>query len=143
MFQTKKSYTDSRHIKIGRLGENCATTFLRKNGFRILERNFKCYAGELDIIAAKGRHLAVFEVKTRNALNIEHFPAINAIDKSKLSKLRTLSRIYINSRRVRLVRARLVRYSIEALAVTYLQDFNSKKIAFHIEQKRIVDLDYI
>ena len=41
--------------EIGKLGENFAADYLLANGYRIIERNFTCKAGEIDIIAYKGR----------------------------------------------------------------------------------------
>jgi putative endonuclease len=38
---------------LGQLGEEMAAEFLKKNGYAILARNWKCKAGELDIVAAK------------------------------------------------------------------------------------------
>lgn len=52
-----------RKIK-GNVGENRATTFLLKNGYSIVERNFRIRYGEIDIIASKNDILVFFEVKT-------------------------------------------------------------------------------
>ncbi|ABK98808.1 YraN family protein [Pelobacter propionicus] len=51
----------------GSRGEEIATSFLGQQGYRILERNFRCKGGELDIVArAPGERSLVFvEVKTR------------------------------------------------------------------------------
>lgn len=49
----------------GRLGELEAARFLERNGYRILERNFRCRSGEIDIIARQGDTLVFVEVKTR------------------------------------------------------------------------------
>lgn len=51
--------------RLGKLGEDLASTYLRKHGYRILERNFKRRYGELDIIALSGTILVFVEVKTR------------------------------------------------------------------------------
>lgn len=53
--------------KLGFWGESKAARFLKKNGYKILERNFKCKAGEIDIIASKGDTIAFVEVKTRTS----------------------------------------------------------------------------
>lgn len=49
----------------GNTGENIACDFLRKNGYKILKRNFRSRFGEIDIIATKDGNLIFLEVKTR------------------------------------------------------------------------------
>ena len=51
---------------VGKLGEDLVCHYLKKNGYRILERNYRFRYGEIDIIAAKKGHTAFVEVKTRN-----------------------------------------------------------------------------
>ncbi len=50
--------------KTGDNGEELACVFLRKNGYSIVERNYPCKFGEIDIIAKKGITLHYIEVKT-------------------------------------------------------------------------------
>ena len=50
--------------RIGRLGEDEATRWLKKEGFKIIERNYWKPWGEIDIIAQKGQALHFVEVKT-------------------------------------------------------------------------------
>ncbi|OGD38476.1 hypothetical protein A2907_02815 [Candidatus Azambacteria bacterium RIFCSPLOWO2_01_FULL_37_9] len=57
------------NITTGKYGENLATEFLMKKGYRILERNFKKPWGELDIIAEHGSDIIFIEVKTQNKDN--------------------------------------------------------------------------
>ncbi len=52
---------------IGDVGEKAAAKFLAKRGYRILERNFLCRLGEIDIIAQQGEYLVFVEVKTRKS----------------------------------------------------------------------------
>ncbi len=51
--------------KIGNKGESAAALYLRLHGYKIIERNFSCRFGEVDIIAQKGDILVFVEVKTR------------------------------------------------------------------------------
>lgn len=51
---------------VGKFGEDVVCRHLKKNGYKILERNFRTRLGEIDIIAAKKGHTAFVEVKTRN-----------------------------------------------------------------------------
>lgn len=49
----------------GRIAELLCRSHLRLRGWRILARNWRCPAGEIDILARRGRTLAVIEVKSR------------------------------------------------------------------------------
>ena len=49
----------------GRRAEDICALLLRAKGYRILARRFRCPAGEIDIVARRGRVLAVVEVKAR------------------------------------------------------------------------------
>ena len=49
----------------GESGELIAVKFLKKNGYKIIERNYRCKLGEIDIIAQDNRVLAFIEVKAR------------------------------------------------------------------------------
>jgi putative endonuclease len=50
---------------LGGRGENMAAKYLRNQGYKIIERNFRCAVGEIDIIARDGKTLVFVEVKTR------------------------------------------------------------------------------
>ena len=50
---------------LGRFGEDTAAEYLRKNGYRILGRNFRTRLGEIDVIASKGNYVVFVEVKLR------------------------------------------------------------------------------
>jgi putative endonuclease len=58
----------AEHNKLGQLGEDLAVDFLQKNGYEILDRNWRFQKAEVDIIAQKKDVLAVVEVKTRSSL---------------------------------------------------------------------------
>ena len=55
------------NIKIGKEGEELAVKFLKKNGYGIVERNYRCPYGEIDIIAMDSDVLVFVEVKTRTS----------------------------------------------------------------------------
>jgi len=58
----------AEHNELGKLGEELAVKFLRKEGYEILETNWTFQKAEIDIIAQKENTLAVVEVKTRSSL---------------------------------------------------------------------------
>lgn len=51
----------------GKLGEDIATHYLKQNGYTILDRNFECRQGEIDIIALDKKEIVFIEVKTRTS----------------------------------------------------------------------------
>jgi len=59
----------AEHNELGKLGEELAVEFLRKNGYEILETNWTFQKAEIDIIAQKENTLAIIEVKTRSSLD--------------------------------------------------------------------------
>ncbi len=50
---------------IGRLGETLAVNYLKKQGFKILETNYRCPIGEIDIVAKQKDCLVFVEVRTK------------------------------------------------------------------------------
>lgn len=57
---------DNLHNKrLGKKGENKTARYLKRRGYKILERNYRSPFGEVDIIAKKGDIVAFVEVKTR------------------------------------------------------------------------------
>ena len=62
---------NSRGLKnagVGNHGEELAAAFLERGGLRIVERNFRCKGGEIDIVAKDGKTLVFIEVKSRKTL---------------------------------------------------------------------------
>ncbi len=54
-------------IALGRKGEEVAVDFLKKQGYRIIKRNYRCRAGEIDIVVKEGSSLVFVEVKSRRS----------------------------------------------------------------------------
>ncbi|MCL1890876.1 MAG: YraN family protein [Coriobacteriia bacterium] len=79
--------------EIGRKGEEVACLYLAENNIQILERNWRCGAGEADVIAREGDDLAFIEVKTRSSLNLG-FPE-DAITRDKRSKYERIALHYL------------------------------------------------
>ncbi len=57
----------SVNAKRGKEGEELALKFLKRSGYRIVERNYRCRYGEIDIIARDGEVLVFVEVKARTS----------------------------------------------------------------------------
>lgn len=82
----------------GKLGEDIAANYLKKNGYVIIERNYVNDYGEIDIIAAKNGYLIFVEVKMRSD---ERFgrPA-EAVDSHKQRKISQVASAFIHSKRL-------------------------------------------
>ena len=55
----------SDHLRLGRRSERAAARYLKQRRWRILARNYRCAAGEIDLIAADGGSIVFVEVKTQ------------------------------------------------------------------------------
>jgi putative endonuclease len=75
--------------ELGRRGEKLAADHLIASGFEIVERNWRCSQGEIDIVATKDSELVFVEVKTRSSLAFGH--PLEAITVAKLARLRRLA----------------------------------------------------
>ncbi len=64
MYNKKFKKEPTPKQKIGAIGEDCACAYLKKHGFKILERNYLKKWGEIDIVAEKNKEIHFFEVKS-------------------------------------------------------------------------------
>ena len=55
--------------RIGGQGEDLAVAFLARKGYTIVERNYRCKGGEVDLVARDGKTVVFVEVKTRRSLS--------------------------------------------------------------------------
>ena len=74
---------------LGKEGEALAVEYIRKKGYRILERNYRTFSGEIDIIARDGDTLVFVEVKAR-ADHAFGYP-FEAVDRRKREKIRKVA----------------------------------------------------
>ena len=79
---------------LGKAAEDIAVRYLKKQGVKILQRNFHCRFGELDIIALDEQILSFVEVRYRK--NETLLTAIETIDERKCRKLLKTSAFYLN-----------------------------------------------
>ena len=78
---------------LGSFGEEQAARYLRRKGYRIVERNFRCRQGEIDLIARKGKYLVFVEVKLRKD---ERFGAAREfVTPAKQARILAAARLYL------------------------------------------------
>lgn len=81
------------NIELGRMGEDMAVRLLKAKGYIILDRNYRCRTGEIDIIAAKDRKISFIEVKTRSGYLYGR--PCEAVDRKKQKNIRTAAVSYL------------------------------------------------
>lgn len=89
---------------LGRLGEQLAAAQLERAGMRIVARNWRCDAGEIDIVAIDGSTLVICEVKTRSSLRFG--APVEALTPSKIERIYRLASIFRRQHRVGVSRVR-------------------------------------
>lgn len=78
---------------LGAHGERIAAAYLTDRGLRVLDRNWRCRDGELDIVARDGGALVFCEVKTRRGTGFGH--PVEAVGRVKQRRLRTLAQRWL------------------------------------------------
>jgi putative endonuclease len=81
-----------RQEVLGPAGEELVANFLEKQGFVILQKNFSCRFGEIDVIAQKDEILAFIEVKTRSKY---YFPISTVVTPSKQRKIVKTAKLFL------------------------------------------------
>jgi putative endonuclease len=90
---------------LGRNGEQAAADHLESIGFRILDRNWRCTNGEIDIVAVDRHVFVVCEVKTRSGTR--YGTPLEAISRAKLKRLRRLAVAWLNAHGIRFEEVRI------------------------------------
>ena len=83
--------------QIGRAAEDTAATFIESQGLRVVLRNFRRRAGELDIVARDHGTLVIIEVRTRSS--DAYGGAAASVDFRKQSKLRRAAALLLQQRK--------------------------------------------
>lgn len=90
--------TYARNQAVGAFGERVAATHLRSLGMVILDRNWTCRHGEIDIVARDGGTLVICEVKTRTGTS--HGTPVEAVSGPKAQRLRRLASAWLQDHAV-------------------------------------------
>ena len=98
--------------ELGKTGEEAALKFLKRKNFRIVERGFRFYKGEIDIIAYDKETLVFLEVKTRRSYKFG-FPE-DALTPSKQNQLRKIALGYCTLHKIQDVECRF-----DVISLTY------------------------
>lgn len=82
----------------GRFGEERAVEYLRARGYSVIERNFRCRVGEIDIVARDGDTLVFVEVRTRT--DGRRGTALEAVTPAKQRRVAQVAEVYLTMRRL-------------------------------------------
>ena len=85
-------------ILLGREGERIAERFLTKKGYKLVERNYRCAAGELDLIVLDQRVIVFVEVKTRTGMG--YGTALEAVEARKQRKMIYAAQFFLNAKKL-------------------------------------------
>jgi putative endonuclease len=94
-----RTTTAAARQALGRYGEDVAARHLVEQGLVLLERNWRCDEGEIDLVLREGPTLVVCEVKTRTSLEVG--TPHEAITDAKLARLKRLGERWATERGVR------------------------------------------
>ena len=79
---------------IGKYGEDVAERYLKQKGYKIIERDFSCRQGELDIVATNNEYLIFIEVKTRS--NFLYGKPAKLVGKTKQNHMYKVAKYYLH-----------------------------------------------
>lgn len=82
--------------KVGKFGEDEAVKYLEQKGYKILDRNFSCKRGEIDIIALDKNEIVFIEIKAR--ISLKYGLPSEAVTKNKLKHIYKTAEYYLYTR---------------------------------------------
>ncbi len=94
-----------KRLALGKKGEEFAASFLKKEGYKIIEMNYRSPLGEIDIIAKESKTLVFVEVKTRRGISFG-FP-VESITKRKQAQIIKSAEYYLSEKKMRKMAARI------------------------------------
>lgn len=105
---------------LGRIGENAAAEFLQRKGYRVINRNYRCKQGEIDIIAQRGSELDFIEVKTRQGA--DYGRPCEAVTWEKKNHIKNAAQQYMNQSREYGYYPAKVRFHVIEIVVEHIED---------------------
>ena len=102
---TTHAGTAARRQALGQYGESIAARHLAEQGMVVLDRNWRCPAGEIDLVLRDGRVLVICEVKTRSSIACGS--PFEAVTGAKVERLRRLAGHWLQAHPVRPLEVRI------------------------------------
>ncbi|MDP3777476.1 YraN family protein [Methylotenera sp.] len=111
----------AKHMIEGHAAEQLAATFLQKNGLILLEKNYRCVHGEIDLIMRDRKTLVFVEVRLRS--NPKFGGAGMSITPSKQQKLSRTAEVYLQTHGNHACRFdAILLHALDATAVEWIKD---------------------
>ena len=95
--QTRDHNVGTHNRDLGRRGENAASQWYAASGYRILDRNWRCEHGELDLVVGRDATVVFVEVKARSSGR--YGSGFDAVGRAKQRRLRRLASAWLTERR--------------------------------------------
>lgn len=115
-----------KRLQVGQTGETAARRYLENLGYRIIESNYRCPIGEIDLIARDNRTVVLAEVRTRTSLAFGSPEESITVEKAR--RLRRLALYYLqatrqgeNSSRIDLLAVMLDKKSLEVQSIRHIK----------------------
>lgn len=112
MEETNHKHRQLSNKELGRMGENAGARYLKARGYTILDRNWRCATGEVDIVAKDENYLVFVEVKTRRSHELG-LPA-EAVTPERKKRYESIASHYLQSSTQGFMPVRFDVLSIEA-----------------------------
>ncbi len=90
--------TSAFHLSLGKRGEMIGWNYLLEEGYRILDKNYRCKIGEIDVVAQKKGRIVFIEIKTRRSLGFGG--PEESVHPAKQRKLVQLALWYLKEKRM-------------------------------------------
>lgn len=91
-------------LELGKRGETLALKSLKKLGYKILESNYRCRLGEIDVVAREGKSLVFVEIKTRRGRSLGY--AKEAVHPRKQRQISKVALTYMKQNHCESAKAR-------------------------------------
>ena len=105
---------------VGAEAEERAVRFLSERGYWVIERNYKCEIGELDIVARHGDDLVFVEVRSRES--DEHGDAVDTVGPRKQQKISRVAEVYLMHKQPAFERCRFDVVAIDDDQISVYED---------------------
>jgi len=109
---------------LGQQGEQAAADYLKSRGYSVVEANWHCQHGEIDLVARQDATLVFVEVRTRQANNTEK--AFESIGPTKRKRLQALAYAYLSAHQLQ-----HIEWRIDLIAIAWQR--NDAPIIEHVE----------
>ena len=107
------------NLELGRAGEEAAAKILESGGYKILDRNYRCTSGEIDIVAERDLEISFIEVKTRR--NYRYGRPCEAVNQIKKKHIRNAAISYLKEKNNGRIFYRKINFDIMEIVVEHMK----------------------